>query len=222
MADEWARVRREYADTGLREDVAGPDPGPLLDRWLADALAAFDAGALAEPNAMALATVGPDGAPSVRTVLLKGVVDGGLCFYTNHESRKARDLAVEPRCALTLLWHELQRQVRVEGVAARVPDEVSDAYFATRPRGAQLGAWASAQSRPVADRAELERAYAAVERRFHDTAAVPRPPHWGGWRVQPRSIEFWQGRPGRMHDRLRFSRLGDPESPSWRRERLAP
>lgn len=220
--DAWARVRREYADVGLREVDAGADPYPLLERWLADALAAFDAGALAEPNAMALATVGPDGSPSVRTVLLKGLHDGGLCLYTNHDSRKGQDLAAEPRCAATLLWHELQRQVRVEGRAHRLPDEVSDAYFASRPRPAQLGAWASPQSRPVTDRAVLERAYVEVEERFAGRPEVPRPPHWGGWRVVPERVEFWQGRPGRMHDRLRFTRAQDATGTGWQRHRLAP
>jgi pyridoxamine 5'-phosphate oxidase len=221
MADDaWARVRREYADVGLREVDAGADPYPLLERWLADALAAFDAGVLAEPNAMALATVGPDGSPSVRTVLLKGMYDGGLCFYTNHDSRKGQDLAAEPRCAATLLWHALQRQVRVEGRAHRLPDEVSDAYFASRPRPAQLGAWASPQSRPVPDRAVLERAYVEVEERFAGRPEVPRPPHWGGWRVVPGRVEFWHGRPGRMHDRLRFTRT--EAASGWERERLAP
>ena len=220
MAADWARVRREYADVGLREVDAGADPYALLERWLADALAAFDAGALAEPNAMALATVGPDGAPSVRTVLLKGLHDGGLCFYTNHDSRKGQDLAVDPRCAATLLWHELQRQVRVEGQAYRLPDEVSDAYFASRPRPAQLGAWASPQSRRVGDRAALEQAYVEVEERFAGQPEVPRPPHWGGWRVVPERMEFWHGRPGRMHDRVLFT--VDPAGQSWQRHRLAP
>jgi pyridoxamine 5'-phosphate oxidase len=154
-------------------------------------------------------------------VLLKGLVDSGLCFYTNRDSRKGRDLAGEPRCALTMLWHQLQRQVRVEGLAHQLPDEVSDAYFATRPRPAQIGAWASPQSQPVAGRAELEQTYAAMEQRFAG-GDVPRPPHWGGWRVVPHLVEFWQGRPGRMHDRLRFTRTDGSGPPGWARERLAP
>lgn len=217
-----AELRREYGDRGLSEADAGDDPYALFDRWLADALAAHEAGALVEPNAAALATVGADGSPSVRVVLLKGMVDGGLVFYTNHESRKGHDLAADPRCALTVLWHDLQRQVRVEGRAERVDDRVSDAYFAGRPRGSQLGAWASAQSSVVADRAELEQAYASVERRFVEPDPVPRPPHWGGWRVLPQLVEFWHGRQGRMHDRLRFVRGAASGGAGWRRERLAP
>jgi len=220
--DVLARLRREYGDAGLHEDDAGDEPYPLLDRWLADALAAHEAGALTEPNAMALGTVGADGAPAVRVVLLKGIVDGGLVFYTNHDSRKGRELAVEPRCALTLLWHDLQRQVRVEGRAERVAEDVSDTYFASRPRGSQLGAWASPQSAVVAGRGELEQAYAELADRLADADVVPRPPHWGGWRVVPRAVEFWHGRPGRMHDRIRFTRTGSAADGGWRRERLAP
>ncbi|MDQ3104538.1 MAG: pyridoxamine 5'-phosphate oxidase [Actinomycetota bacterium] len=214
-----ARLRREYGDSGLHEDAAGDEPYALFDRWLGDAVAAHEAGALVEPNAMVLATVAADGSPSVRIVLLKGMVDGGLVFYSNYESRKGRELAADPRCALTLLWHDLQRQVRVEGVAQPVEDQVSDTYFASRPRGSQLGAWASPQSRVVADRAELEASYEALERRFGDEQPVPRPPHWGGWRVVPQQMEFWHGRPGRMHDRLRFVRTAGS---GWRRDRLAP
>lgn len=213
-----ARLRREYGEAGLSETSAGDEPYGLLGRWLADALAAHQAGLISEPNAMALGTVGADGAPSVRIVLLKGIVDGGLCFYTNHESRKGSDLTVEPRCALTLLWHDLQRQVRVEGAATKLDDATSDAYFAARPRASKLGAWASPQSRAVTDRAELDAAYERVEQRFSGVESVPRPPHWGGWRVLPQSVEMWQGRPGRMHDRIRFTRTTD----GWSRCRLAP
>jgi len=213
-----AGLRREYGDAGLSEADAGEEPYGLLDRWLADALAAAEAGLVTEPNAMALATVDGDGSPSVRVVLLKGLVDGGLAFYTNQGSRKSADLRAEPRCAATLLWHDLQRQVRVEGAAYPLADAVSDAYFAGRPRGSQLGAWASPQSRVVADRSVLERSYAEVDGRFPEPEPVPRPPSWGGWRVLPDVVEFWQGRPGRMHDRLRFARAAE----GWVRHRLAP
>ena len=212
--DLLARLRREYGEAGLSESAAGDDPYPLLDRWFTDAVAA----GITEPNAMALATVGADGRPSVRVVLCKALDARGLVFYTGYGSRKSRDLAVEPWCALALLWHDVGRQVRVEGPAERVAAAESDAYFALRPRDSQLGAWASPQSQVVPDRADLERRLAEVEQRFDGQGDPPRPEHWGGWRVVPQVVEFWQGRHGRMHDRLRFTREGG----GWRRERLAP
>lgn len=212
--DRLARLRIEYADAGLAEAAAGTDPFVLFTRWLADALAAE----LHEANAMTLSTLGPGGAPSTRIVLLKHADAAGFVFYTNYRSRKSRELGANPHCALVFPWHPLQRQVRVEGTACRVAEEESDAYFALRPRGSQLGAWASPQSQVVRDRAELDAVYAEVVARFPAGVAVPRPPHWGGWRIEPRMVEFWQGRPGRMHDRLRFSRTGE----DWLRERLAP
>lgn len=212
--DLLARLRREYGEAGLSESAAGDDPYPLLDRWFADAVAA----GITEPNAMALATVGADGRPSVRVVLCKALDARGLVFYTGYDSRKSRDLAVEPWCALALLWHDVGRQVRVEGPAERVPAAESDAYFALRPRDSRLGAWASPQSQVVPDRADLERRLAEVEQRFDGQDDPPRPAHWGGWRVVPQAVEFWQGRHGRMHDRLRFTR----EGAGWRRERLGP
>jgi pyridoxamine 5'-phosphate oxidase len=212
--DRLARLRIEYADAGLDEAAAGDDPYVLFSRWLADALDAQ----LHEANAMTVSTLGPGGAPSSRIVLLKHADPTGFVFYTNYRSRKSRELDANPHCALVFPWHPLQRQVRVEGRAHRVPDAESDAYFALRPRGSQLGAWASPQSQVVRERAQLDAIYAEVQAQFPDEVAVPRPPHWGGWRVEPRMIEFWQGRPGRMHDRLRFSRTGE----DWLRERLAP
>jgi pyridoxamine 5'-phosphate oxidase len=217
-ARELAALRREYSDRGLTEAEAGHEPHALFGRWLRDALDAHAGGLLVEPNAMALATVHPDGAPSVRVVLLKGLLDGAPVFYSNRESVKGVDLAADNRCAATLLWHDLQRQVRFEGTAEPLPAEASDAYFATRPRGSQLGAWASPQSRVVADRDELVRAYEAAASRFAEPASISRPPHWGGWRVVPHTVEFWQGRPGRMHDRIRFTR----HDGRWARQRLAP
>lgn len=212
-ADLAAR-RVDYTLAGLDEADAGSDPIELFRRWYAEA------DALDEPNAMVLSTVGPGGVPAARTVLLKGL-DDGFCLYTGSDSAKARELRENPRCALLFGWYALQRQVRVTGVAAPMERHESVAYFASRPRGSQLGAWASVeaggQSAPVADRAALEAAYAEVERRF-EGEAVPCPEQWGGWRVRPASIEFWQGRTGRMHDRLIFVRDGD----RWARERLAP
>ncbi|HLK96073.1 MAG TPA: pyridoxamine 5'-phosphate oxidase [Nocardioidaceae bacterium] len=225
--DLLARLRREYGEAGLTEAAAGDEPYPLLDRWFADAVAA----GITEPNAMALATVGPDGRPSVRVVLCKALDERGPVFYTGYGSRKSRDLAVEPWCAVALLWHDIGRQVRIEGPAERVSAAESDAYFSTRPRSSRLGAWASPQSSVVPDRDDLERRLAETERRFaapgggldvgpggQPETAVPRPDGWGGWRVALRTVEFWQGRRSRMHDRLRFTREGH----GWVRERLGP
>jgi pyridoxamine 5'-phosphate oxidase len=208
-----SRVRREYRGAGLLESRAPSAPLPLFRRWLADALGF----GFVEPNAMTLATTDARGRPRARMVLLKQADDTGFTFYTNLDSAKARELALQPHAALVLWWPELHRQVRVEGRVVRLSAAESDRYFATRPRGAQLGAWASPQSRVVASRAALEHRHAKVRVRF-EGATVPRPPHWGGFRLSPRAIEFWQGRPDRMHDRLRFSRT----SGRWSRARLAP
>ena len=207
------RVRREYGGQALLESRSPAEPLALLRRWLDRAARA----GLIEPNAMTLATVDARGRPRARMVLLKHADRRGFTFYTNQRSAKARELGLAPAAALVLWWPELHRQVRIEGDVAAVTDAESDAYFATRPRGAQLGAWASPQSRVVSSRAALERLLARVRRRF-EGADVPRPPHWGGYRLVPRAIEFWQGRPDRMHDRLRYTRAGR----RWRRARLAP
>ena len=217
-ADEpdLAALRREYGVVGLTEADADPDPFGMFRRWFADAQAAH----LHEPNAMVLSTVSIDGRPSSRMVLLKGLSEGpegGFVFYTNTTSRKGDDLALEPHCALLFPWHPLERQVRIEGAAVRLgPAEVA-AYFAARPRGSQLGAHASPQSQVVAGREELDQRFAEVEARY-DGADVPVPPTWGGYRVSPETFEFWQGRPGRMHDRLRYRRT----TSGWVVERLAP
>jgi pyridoxamine 5'-phosphate oxidase len=192
------------------------DPVAQFLSWLADA----EAAGIALPNAVALATAGADARPSVRHVLLRHADDRGFVFYTNHESRKGRQLAENPHAALVVLWRELDRQVSVTGRVDLVADDEADAYFATRPRGAQLGAWASPQSAVLDDRAELERRVAEAEERFRDTD-VPRPPQWGGYRLVPDSIEFWQGRAFRLHDRFRYERDGAAPS-GWRIERLAP
>ena len=208
---DLAGLREEYGRAGLAEGDLEPDPLAMFERWMAEAVAA----GLHEPNAMVVSTVGPDFAPSSRMVLLKGLSDRGFVFYTNTGSRKGQELAGNPRCALLFPWHPLERQVRVDGVATPVPRDQVEAYFSVRPRGSQLGAWASHQSR-VTTREELAEAYAAAEARY--SADVPVPEEWGGYVVRPEAVEFWQGRPGRMHDRLRYRRAAE----GWVTERLAP
>jgi pyridoxamine 5'-phosphate oxidase len=212
---DLASWRREYENRGLTEVDLGPDPIGAFVRWLT---AASEAG-VHEPNAMVVATAGPDAAPSARLVLLKGIDERGFVFYTNYESHKAAELLGNPACALLFPWHPLERQVRVDGTASRVTAVESDEYFSVRPRAAQIGAWASPQSTVVPDRAYLHDRYAACSDRFAAADDVPRPPHWGGFRVRPHRIEFWQGRPGRLHDRIRFERADES---TWVIERLAP
>jgi pyridoxamine 5'-phosphate oxidase len=211
---ELARLRREYEAAGLARGDLPAAPIELWRHWLADAQAA----GVAEINAMVVSTVDPDGAPSSRTVLCKGADDDGFVFFTNYTSRKGRALAAEPRASLLFPWHPLSRQVIVNGVATPVSREESEAYFATRPRGSQVGAWASEQSAVVADRAELEQQVAAIEAEYAGRD-VPCPPYWGGYLVRPDTIEFWQGRHDRLHDRLRYRRVGDG---GWLVERLSP
>lgn len=214
---DLAALRREYARGGLDLPDLTADPLVLFARWLAEAAAA----GVHEHNTMVLSTVSPAGQPSSRMVLLKQV-DTGLVFYTNHASRKGEDLAVDPRCSLLFPWHPMERQVRLEGVAEKLTDGEADRYFATRPRAAQIGAWASAQSQEVASRSELAESYARAQERFGD-GEVPRPPYWGGYRVTPTSVEFWQGRPGRLHDRLQYDRVvGGAPADAWTVRRLAP
>lgn len=212
---DLARMRQDYALAGLDESTAGDDPLSLFAQWLDDAVDAV----LYEPNAMALATATPDGRPSVRVVLLKGFDARGLTFFTGYGSRKGNELAANPWAAATMLWHPLQRQVRVEGSVTRLDPAESDAYFASRPRGSQIGAVASPQSRTILDREALEQRVAAVE---HDYAGqgIERPADWGGYRLAIETIEFWQGRTNRLHDRIRFTRPG--AGGAWTRERLAP
>lgn len=213
---DLAHERLDYHSAPLREQAAPTDPYALFEDWLADAFAAKERGELPEPTAMVLATSLGD-RPSSRTVLLKGVENDTFVFFSNYDSAKGHQLLVNPYAALHFGWYPLQRQVRVEGLATRVAREESEAYFATRPRGSQLGAWASPQSNAVSGVDELTDAYARVERRF-EGENVPCPPHWGGFRVRPSIIEFWQGQPSRMHDRLRYDRTDD----GWTRSRLAP
>jgi pyridoxamine 5'-phosphate oxidase len=189
------------------------DPVAWLREWLREA-EQLD---LPNPNAMALSTVDPEGLPSVRTVLLKDIDDQGAVFYTNRQSRKGRALAANPRAMLLFFWDQLGRQVRIEGAVSETSDEESDAYFATRPRLSQIGAWASRQSEPASNRAELDAAVAEIEKRF-EGKDVPRPPHWGGYRVQLETFEFWQGHPFRLHDRVVYTR----KNGDWSVQRLYP
>jgi len=212
-ANDPAELRTEYKRETLDEAAVAPDPFAQFTRWFDETVAAR----VPEPNAMTLATVGPEGRPSARIVLLKGVDERGFVFYTNYDSRKGRDLAPAAPVALLFHWVELERQVRIEGRAERVEAALSDAYFASRPRASRLGAWASPQSAVVTDRAALEASYADAAVRFGQD--VPRPPHWGGYRVAPDAFEFWQGRPSRLHDRLVFAR---DDGGGWTIARLAP
>jgi pyridoxamine 5'-phosphate oxidase len=207
-----ADLRQEYMRAGLAEADAHADPLVQFERWFRDA----EAAGVPLANAMTLATVSPSGAPSARVVLLKGVEQGGFVFYTNYLSRKGRELAARPQACLVFLWSDLERQVRVEGRVERVPAAASDAYYASRPLGARLSAWASAQSDTVPDRAALE--HALAEMRARHGKRPPRPPHWGGYRLRPEAVEFWQGRADRLHDRLLYRRA----RAGWTIERLAP
>lgn len=213
MPTRLSDLRKEYTRAGLRESDAEPDPSEQFRRWFDEALAA----GLHEPNAMVLATAGPDGAPSARVVLLKGFDGRGFVFYTNYEGRKGREIEANPRAALLFYWGELERQVRVEGAVARVSEEESDAYYASRPRGSRLGALASQQSRLVESREVLEGRIRHLEAEY-EGREVPRPSFWGGYRVQPETFEFWQGRENRLHDRLVYHRT----SGGWKMERLQP
>jgi pyridoxamine 5'-phosphate oxidase len=205
--------RTNYARGQLDEPTIGSDPIVALRAWLDEA----SAQSLPEPNAMCLSTVGHDGRPSSRMVLLRGLDEHGLKFYTSYGSRKGHEIAHNAHVALTLYWNALERQVRVEGRATQLSDEDSDAYFASRPRGHQLGAWASEQSEPIEERAMLEERKQHFDERF-ENERVPRPHSWGGYLVTPDRVEFWQGRPDRLHDRIVFSRDGE----TWLRGRLQP
>ena len=213
-----ADLRQEYMRSGLSEAQADADPLRQFERWFDDALSAR----LPLANAMTLATVTPSGAPSARIVLLKGVERGGFLFYTNYLSRKGKELEWRASACLLFLWSPLERQVRIDGAVEKVTPGESDAYYATRPLGARLSAWASAQSETVAGRALLEKAMDEARRRHGDSPR--RPPHWGGYRVDPQEIEFWQGRSDRLHDRLLYRRTGNvgPATVAWTIERLSP
>jgi pyridoxamine 5'-phosphate oxidase len=199
----------------LTPEDLGPDPLSACRDWMERAMATSR---MAYPDAMCLSTVGEDGSPEGRIVLLKEVDGKGFVFFTNYESTKGRSLELDPRAALTFYWDDLSRQVRVRGEARRISAEESDAYFRTRPRGSQIGAWASLQSRPIPSREALDARAREVEERYSG-AEVPRPPHWGGYRLRPAEIEFWQARDSRLHDRIRYRAEADG---GWRIERLNP
>jgi pyridoxamine 5'-phosphate oxidase len=226
---DLAALRQNYADSGLAESDLAPDWLTQFRRWLDDAIAA----GITEPNAMVLATAGADGVVAARSVLAKAVDADGVVFYTNYGSAKSRDLEANPHAAVTFPWYDLHRQIHIRGRVAKVDAATTASYWVQRPRGSQLGAWASPQSAVLPDRAALERLQAEVERRFGGgpdalgAPPVPVPPHWGGWRITPETVEFWQGRTARLHDRLRYRSTaagssGQPTETGWVVERLAP
>lgn len=213
MSRNIADLRRDYALAELDETSVNPDPIEQFHAWFDDAIKAE----VPEPNAMTLATVDGDGRPHARIVLLKDADADGFVFYTNYQSAKGAELAVNPHAALVFLWKELERQVRIEGVVSPVSSEESEAYFRARPRGSQIGALASNQSRVVTNRETLDRRFAELDARYRDRD-IPRPAHWGGYRLSPEVLEFWQGRQSRLHDRLRYLRTDE----GWTLERLEP
>jgi pyridoxamine 5'-phosphate oxidase len=213
-----ADLRTEYKRATLDESGVAADPYRQFERWFAEAVKSQ----LIEPNAMTLATIDPDGRPAARIVLLKSFDERGFVFFTNYLSRKGRALAAQPDAALLFFWPDLERQVRIEGVAAPLEPAESAAYFSGRPRASQLGAWASPQSEPIAGRAALEVSFAEAQARFADASRpVPCPPHWGGYRLVPDAVEFWQGRASRLHDRIRYRRNRE-HAGAWVIDRLAP
>jgi pyridoxamine 5'-phosphate oxidase len=213
ISQKIAALRREYYSAPFDEDSVGGDPIAQFKKWFAESVRAEQA----DPEAMTLSTVSAGGEVSARVVLLRGLDERGFVFYTNYESRKSRDLIANPRAALTFYWSSLNRQVRIEGAVEKVSRQESEEYFQARPHGSQLGAWASPQSQEIAGRTSLDRMFTEVEQRFSGQP-IPCPPFWGGFRLKPARIEFWQGRENRLHDRILYA-LGDD---GWRISRLAP
>ena len=214
-----AEMRAHYRAEGLDESSLAAHPMDQFARWFHQAAQASVQGMIYEPNAMIVSTADADGHPSSRTVLMKQYDEEGFVFYTGYGSRKARELAVNPEVALLFPWHPIARQVIVTGTARRTGRDETAAYFRTRPHGSQLGAWASAQSSVIDSRTELDVAYEELSARYPEGTEVPLPPHWGGFRIAPRTVEFWQGRENRLHDRLRY--VAEPDR-TWRVERLSP
>ncbi|MCA0239079.1 MAG: pyridoxamine 5'-phosphate oxidase [Bacteroidetes bacterium] len=214
MSTDISTLRKNYAREALSESDVSSSPLVQFDRWFQEALDAQ----LTEPNAMTLATATRDGHPSARTVLLKGVDKEGFVFFTNYESRKGQELADNPQAALLFTWLELERQVRIEGMIERISAEASEAYFQSRPKGSQIGAWVSPQSRVIPGREVLEAKQQALEAEYAHAEVLPRPTFWGGYRLLPDTVEFWQGRPSRLHDRILYRRFAG----AWKIERLAP
>jgi pyridoxamine 5'-phosphate oxidase len=209
-----ADLRKEYSKETLEVHTIGKDPIHHFEKWFDEALRSE----VLEPNAMTLSTVTESGRPSARVVLLKGIESGKFLFYTNHQSNKGKELENNPACALTFFWPELERQVRIEGISARVDAVTAEKYFQSRPRGSQIGAWASPQSSVISDRSLLEERVKELERKFKDQELIPKPHQWGGYAIEPFEIEFWQGRPNRLHDRIIFYKTDN----TWTIQRLAP
>lgn len=212
--DKIAAIRKEYSQGSLDVSSVNDDPVVQFGKWFDEAV---QSNAL-EPSAMTLATISETGKPSARIVLLKGIANGQFYFYTNYQSQKGRELDQNPACALTFFWPELERQVRISGMAQRATHEESDQYFQSRPRGSQIGAWASPQSAVIKDRAILEERVKELEEKFGNDAILPRPRQWGGYAIAPFEIEFWQGRPSRLHDRILYTLIDK----QWKISRLAP
>lgn len=209
-----ADLRKEYSRATLDISNVLPDPVKQFEKWFDEAVQA----GVTEPNAMHLATVNEQGKPSSRIVLLKGIEGSRFIFYTNYQSKKGKELETNPACALTFFWPDIERQVRIEGIAERVDQTTSDQYFQSRPRGSQIGAWASPQSSVIKDRTILEERASQIEKKFENDKVLPRPHQWGGYQIEPLLIEFWQGRASRLHDRIQFVKADGV----WKLHRLAP